>query len=56
MRMHKRFLEIVGLAALVFAAGCDTLNISDPNDLDSRRALTQPTAIRAIVLGGFRGW
>jgi len=56
MSMRTRFSEVGLVAALVFVAGCGSLDISDPNDLDSRRALTQPSAIQAIALGGFRTW
>jgi starch-binding outer membrane protein, SusD/RagB family len=56
MRMRMRFSEVGLVAALVLVAGCGSLDISDPNDLDSQRALSQPAAIRAIAVGGFRTW
>src|SRR6267378_4081798 len=57
MNKPNRFPRVVGVTAvLVVAAGCQSLNISDPNDLDSKRALTQPSAIQAIALGGLRTW
>ena len=56
MDMRKRFPEIVGVVALVFVAGCDSLNISNPNEPDRARALTNPTAVQAVALGGFRTW
>ncbi len=57
MDMRKRFPGVVGLVvALVFAAGCDSLNISNPNEPDTRRALTSPAAVQAVALGGFRTW
>ena len=57
MNKPNRFSRVAGVTAvLVVAAGCQSLNIEDPNDLDSKRALTQPSAIQAIALGGFRTW
>jgi hypothetical protein len=57
MSLTKRSPEIGGLLmALVFAAGCDTLSISNPNAPDRSRALTNPTAVQAVALGGFRTW
>ncbi len=57
MDMRKRFPGVVGLVtALVFAAGCDSLNISNPNAPDTRRALTDPAAVQSVALGAFRTW
>lgn len=57
MNKPNRFSRVVGVTAvLLVAMGCGSLDIADPNDLDSKRALTQPSAIQAIALGGFRTW
>jgi len=56
MRISKRIPEIVGLVALVFVAGCDSLNISNPNDPDRRRALSDPNSIPSIAVGAFQTW
>lgn len=57
MRISKRIPEIVGLlGALVLAAGCDSLNISNPNDPDRTRALSDPASIPSIALGAFQTW
>lgn len=57
MRISKRIPEVVGLlGALVFAVGCDSLNISNPNDPDRTRALSDPNTIPSIALGAFQGW
>ncbi len=56
MRISKRIPEIVGLVALVFVGACDTLNISNPNDPDRRRALGDPNSIPSVAQGAFQTW
>ncbi|PYO97748.1 MAG: hypothetical protein DMD60_05880 [Gemmatimonadetes bacterium] len=56
MRISKRIPEIVGLVALVFVAGCDSLSITNPNDPDRRRALSDPNSIPSIAVGAFQTW
>jgi hypothetical protein len=56
MRISKRIPEIVGLVALIFAAGCDTLDISNLNDPDRRRALGDPNSIPSVAIGAFQTW
>jgi len=58
MSMTKRIPEIVGtICALVLAGGgCDTLNISNPNAPDSKRALSDPATVQTIAVGAMRTW
>ena len=56
MRISKRIPEIVGLVALVFVAGCDSLGITNPNDPDRRRVLGDPNSIPSIAVGAFQTW
>ncbi len=58
MRLTKRIREIVGcVCALVLAgAGCDTLNIGNPNAPDSERALSDPATVQTIASGAIRTW
>jgi starch-binding outer membrane protein, SusD/RagB family len=56
MSISKRIPEIVGLVALVFVAACDTLSISNPNDPDRNRALSDPNSIPSVAIGAFQTW
>jgi len=56
MRISKRIPEIVGLVALVFAAGCESLDISNLNDPDRKRALSDPNSIPTVAIGAFQSW
>lgn len=56
MKNGKRIREIVGLVALVFAGACDTLSISNPNDPDRQRALSDPNSIPSVAQGAFQTW
>ena len=49
MSKSKRIPEIVGLVALVFAAGCDTLKIANLNDPDRKLSMPQPERDRNLV-------
>jgi len=57
MSLRKRIREVVGLATvLICAAGCDTLNIGNPNAPDSPRALSDPSTVQSIAVGAVRTW
>jgi hypothetical protein len=56
MRISKRIPEIVGLVALIFAAGCESLSIANPNDPDRRRALGDANSIPSVAIGAFQTW
>src|SRR5437773_7757107 len=57
MSLRKRIREVVGLATvLICAAGCDTLNIKNPNAPDSPRALSDPSTVQSIAVGAVRTW
>lgn len=52
--MRNRTLA-VGMGAL-FLAGCNTLDVENPNAPDSKRALADPAAIEAVAGGTMRSW
>ncbi len=57
MSLIKRIPEGLGLmAALVLAGGCDSLSVSNPNEPDRGRALSDPATVQAIALGALRTW
>jgi hypothetical protein len=43
-------------AALVAAAGCNSLDVINPNAPDAKRALADPSAIEAVASGTMRTW
>jgi len=55
MRMTT-FLRGFGFAALLAVAGCKSLDITNPNDPDSDRALSDPEDIEAFVGGAMGEW
>lgn len=50
------FLRGLGLAAVLAASGCKSLDITNPNDADGERALSDPQTLEAFVSGSVRGW
>lgn len=54
--MNKTILR--GLVAVTWlaAVGCGTLDISNPNEPDNKRALADPTAIESVAAGSIRTW
>jgi hypothetical protein len=57
MSLIKTAPRVLGLgAALVLAAGCDTLNIVNPNAPDSPRLLSDAGTVQAIAVGAMRTW
>lgn len=53
MRMTT-LVQGLGLAAVMAVGGCKSLDITNPNDPDSARALADPAAIEAVLLGSVR--
>src|SRR5689334_20936020 len=56
MSLTKRIPGIVGAVFALVLAGCDTLNIGNPNAPDSRRALSDPATVQTIAIGAMRTW
>jgi hypothetical protein len=52
----KRVVRGLGAVAFLTAVGCNTLDVSNPNEPDAQRALSDPTAIEAIAGGAMRTW
>ncbi len=46
----------LGFAALLAAGGCSDLDVTNPNEPDSERALSDPGSVSAIAGGTFRTW
>src|SRR5712691_9303270 len=56
MKLNTRIPEVLGLVATLILAGCGSLDVSNPNAPDSKRALADPGTIQAIAQGAMRGW
>ncbi|MEO7520412.1 MAG: hypothetical protein ABIW79_01220 [Gemmatimonas sp.] len=55
--MHMtRVLRAVGVLAAVAVAGCNTLDVQNPNAPDAGRALSDPAALEAVAGGTMRTW
>ena len=52
----KRVVRGLGAAVFVAAVGCNTLDVTNPNEPDATRALADPNAIEAIAGGAMRTW
>lgn len=55
MRMHTVVRGLAGLAFLV-TAGCDSLEVTNPNDPDAERALSDPKGVEALAAGAMQTW
>jgi starch-binding outer membrane protein, SusD/RagB family len=51
-----RIIEGLGAIALVALAGCNSLDVSNPNEPDAQRALSDPATIEAVAAGAMRTW
>jgi hypothetical protein len=56
MRRLARWTRLLAAAGLVGAAGCKSLDVSNPNAPDAESAFSDPDAIAGLVTGGFRNW
>lgn len=53
----KRIVRGLGVMAFVAAAAsCHSLDVTNPNEPDARRALSDPNAIEAVAGGALRTW
>ena len=52
----SRIIQGLGAVALVAAAGCNSLDVSNPNEPDAARALSDPATIEAVAAGAMRTW
>src|SRR4029453_5475624 len=52
----QRITQWVGIGTLVAAAGCNDLNVENPNAPDAKRALSDPNAVEAVGAGAMRTW
>jgi starch-binding outer membrane protein, SusD/RagB family len=51
-----RIVQGLGVAALLGGAGCHSLDVTNPNEPDAQRALSDPNAIEAVAAGAMRTW
>ncbi|MDP3773205.1 MAG: hypothetical protein Q8Q85_02965, partial [Gemmatimonadales bacterium] len=49
-------LRTLALASVLLAAGCNTLDVQNPNDPDAGRALASGGDVRSLVGGAFGNW
>lgn len=55
--MHiSRSIRAVSVLAAVAAVGCNSLEVTNPNAPDSKRALSDPAALEAVAGGTLRTW
>ncbi len=52
----SRLTAWLGIAAAVVTAGCNSLDVANPNSPDARRALSDPAALEAVAGGTLRTW
>ena len=51
-----RFLRAVSVLATITVAGCNSLDVVNPNAPDAKRALSDPAALEAVAGGTLRTW
>ena len=51
-----RFLRAVGVLGAMALAGCNSLDVANPNSPDAKRALADPNALNAVAGGTMRTW
>ncbi|HYT04852.1 MAG TPA: hypothetical protein VEM13_08240 [Gemmatimonadales bacterium] len=57
MSLIKRAPRVSGLcAALMLAAGCESLNITNPNAPDSKKLLSDPSSVQSLAVGAMQTW
>ena len=54
--MMTRFMRAGSLLAAVVLAGCGSLDVTNPNEPDAKRALSDPAALEAVAGGAMRTW
>lgn len=51
-----RFLGAISVLAAMAVAGCNSLDVANPNAPDAKRALSDPAALEAVAGGTIRTW
>ncbi len=54
--MMTRFMRASSVLAALMLAGCGSLDVTNPNAPDAKRALSDPAAIEAVAGGTMRTW
>jgi hypothetical protein len=54
--MMTRFMRVSSLLAALALAGCGSLDVTNPNAPDAKRALSDPTALESVAGGTMRQW
>ncbi len=56
MTKLTRLVRGLGILAAVTVAGCESLNIPNPNAPDAKRALTEGAGLQAVAAGSIKTW
>jgi len=56
MAVTNAISSVIIVRALLAAAGCKSLDITNPNDPDGERALSDPQSLEAFVSGSVQSW
>jgi starch-binding outer membrane protein, SusD/RagB family len=54
--MMTRFMRASSVLAAILLAGCGSLEVTNPNAPDAKRALSDPAALEAVAGGTMRTW
>jgi hypothetical protein len=54
--MKTRFMRVSSLLSALALAGCGSLDVTNPNAPDAKRALSDPAALEAVAGGTLRTW
>src|SRR5258708_2590941 len=54
--INIRFLRGFAAATSFIVAGCNSLDVQNPNEPDNKRALADPSAIEAVAAGTINTW
>ena len=54
--MMTRFMRATGVLVAIALAGCGSLDVTNPNAPDAKRALSDPSALEAVAGGTIRTW
>ncbi len=54
--MMTRFMRASSVLAAIVLAGCGSLEVTNPNSPDAKRALSDPAALEAVAGGTMRTW
>lgn len=56
MRTHRSLLAVAASVSALLGAGCQDLDVLNPNEADRARATKQPAAVESFVATSFSAW